>query len=119
MNITDNGEKKCFSCDKVFEAMTEERIGKLLQNPFRWIAACDLSTRKLNKIYRNFEFKTYESESSFVNKVMKLAVSEGHHPELDVGYLRVRVTLWTFEAGGVTINDVIFADKADEIYGDS
>ena len=46
----------------------------------------------------------------FVNRVAELAEREGHHPDIEVhGYKRVRLTLSTHSAGGLTEHDVKLA----------
>jgi 4a-hydroxytetrahydrobiopterin dehydratase len=49
----------------------------------------------------------------FVNKVADLAESEGHHPDLEISYSRLKITLWTHAIGGLSVNDFILASKID------
>ncbi|TSC81772.1 MAG: 4a-hydroxytetrahydrobiopterin dehydratase [Parcubacteria group bacterium Gr01-1014_20] len=52
---------------------------------------------------------------SFANRVGDIAEAEGHHPDILVGYGRVRVETWTHAIGGLSINDFILASKIDEL----
>lgn len=70
---------------------------------------------KALKICKKFKFGKYLDGISFVNKVAKLAESEGHHPDLEVGYAKVTVNLWTHAVGGLSENDFILASKIDQI----
>jgi 4a-hydroxytetrahydrobiopterin dehydratase len=52
---------------------------------------------------------------SFVNAVAHIANVEDHHPDLEVGYGRCRVTFTTHAVGGLSQNDFICAAKVDEL----
>ena len=51
----------------------------------------------------------------FVNAVAWIAKSEGHHPDLEVGYERCVVQWSTHAVGGLTENDFICAAKVDRL----
>jgi 4a-hydroxytetrahydrobiopterin dehydratase len=42
-----------------------------------------------------------------------VAEAEGHHPDLELGWGRVKIVLWTHSIGGLSENDFIVAAKAD------
>lgn len=65
---------------------------------------------------RKFTFKDFKESMSFVNNVAKLAENEGHHPEIEISYNKVRLVLFTRAIGGLSRNDFIMAAKIDEIY---
>ena len=44
-----------------------------------------------------------------------LAEAEGHHPDIELGWGRVAVTLTTHAAGGLTDNDFILAATLDRL----
>lgn len=52
---------------------------------------------------------------AFVNKVADVAEAEGHHPDIEVFYNVVNLTLWTHAIGGLFDNDFILAAKIDAI----
>ena len=47
--------------------------------------------------------------------VSVIAEEQGHHPNLTVIYNRVKITLTTHAAGGLTENDFIMAKIIDQI----
>lgn len=49
----------------------------------------------------------------FVNKVARIAQSEGHHPDIHIFYSKVIIELWTHAIGGLSENDFILAAKID------
>jgi len=67
-------------------------------------------------IDRKFTFKDFRESMAFVNDVAKLAESEGHHPEIEISWNKVRMVLFTHAIGGLSRNDFIMAAKIDEIY---
>jgi 4a-hydroxytetrahydrobiopterin dehydratase len=66
-------------------------------------------------IVRLFEFAGYHRTISFVNAVAWIAESEGHHPDLTVGYGKVNVLYTTHAIGGLSENDFICAAKIDRL----
>ena len=66
-------------------------------------------------IVRLFEFAGYHRTISFVNAVAWIAEAEGHHPDLEVHYGKVRVLYTTHAIGGLSENDFICAAKIDRL----
>jgi 4a-hydroxytetrahydrobiopterin dehydratase len=64
------------------------------------------------ELVRTFTFKDFLSSIDFVNQIAKYAEGAGHHPDIDIRYNRVRVSLMTHDAGGLTEKDF---DLAREI----
>jgi 4a-hydroxytetrahydrobiopterin dehydratase len=67
------------------------------------------------KIEKKFKFKDFVENIKFVNKVADLAESEGHHPDLEISYSRLKITLWTHAIGGLSVNDFILASKIEAL----
>lgn len=66
-------------------------------------------------ISRVFEFQGYARTMGFVNAVAFIAETEGHHPDLEVGYGRCVVKWSTHAVDGLTENDFICAAKVDRL----
>lgn len=58
-----------------------------------------------------FRFADFRTAMLFANTVACLAESENHHPDLEIGYGRVRVRYSTHDVGGLSRNDFICAAK--------
>jgi len=71
-----------------------------------------VGTSRLEKEYRFIDFV---EAMQFANRIGDLAEAEGHHPDLLVGWGRVKVYLWTHAADGLTKNDFILAAKISEL----
>ena len=56
-------------------------------------------------IQRTFKFKNFVEAIAFVNRIVEPAESANHHPDLEVSYGKVVVTLTTHDAGGLTEKD--------------
>ena len=104
MKLTD---KICVPCQAGTKPFTEKESAKYLkQLPKGWKVM-------ENKILKEFNFKTYPETMAFVNRAALIAQEEGHHPNLEVGYSKVIVSIWTHAIGGLSENDFILAAKID------
>lgn len=60
-------------------------------------------------IRRTFEFPNFRAAVAFVAYVAELAEAADHHPDIDIRYNKVTLTLTTYSAGGLTDKDVTLA----------
>ena len=66
-------------------------------------------------ITRCFEFKDFPAAIKFVNAVARLAEKAWHHPDMDIRWNKVTLTLTTHDAGGLTEKDFELAKKFDQL----
>jgi 4a-hydroxytetrahydrobiopterin dehydratase len=67
-------------------------------------------------IHRDWTFADFREAMAFVNRVAERAEEVNHHPDILVhGWNKVRLTLVTHSAGGVTQNDLEMARKLDDV----
>jgi len=98
------------TCRPQGSAVKGEELRKLFgQLQFGWTMPND---HHLEKEYR---FKDFREALGFVNRLGEVAERENHHPDIFLAWGRVKVTLWTHSAGGLTRNDFILAAKADQL----
>ena len=74
-----------------------------------------------NAIHKEFTFPGFTGAIGFVNRVADLAQAAGHHPDIEIHYNRVVISLSTHDEGGVTEKDVELAsgiDAASDTAGD-
>jgi 4a-hydroxytetrahydrobiopterin dehydratase len=64
---------------------------------------------------REFSFPDFKTALDFVNKVGELAEAAQHHPDIELGWGRVKVSLTTHDAGGVTDKDRQLAEQIDNL----
>jgi 4a-hydroxytetrahydrobiopterin dehydratase len=70
--------------------------------------------RQGDSIVCNYAFKDFAAALAFVNQVGELAEAADHHPDILLhGWNKVRITLSTHSAKGLTQNDFSLARKID------
>ena len=70
---------------------------------------------KADAISHDFKFKTFSEAFSFMTRVALAAEKMDHHPEWSNVYNKVRITLTTHSAGGLTEKDTKLAEKIDRL----
>ncbi|HNR22098.1 MAG TPA: 4a-hydroxytetrahydrobiopterin dehydratase [Steroidobacteraceae bacterium] len=109
--MTDLSRRKCVPCEggiaPLERADAERYCGSLHQD---WQLADDAKS-----IRREFAFRDFFRTMSFVNALAHIANLEDHHPDLEVGYNRCRVSFTTHAIKGLSENDFICAAKIDLI----
>ena len=66
-------------------------------------------------IERTFEFDDFSQAIDFVNSVAEIAEEEDHHPDIDIRWNKVRLSLSTHSEGGLTDLDFQLARKIDNL----
>ncbi len=61
------------------------------------------------KLVREWLFKDFVAAMLFVNHIAALAEAAEHHPDIDIRYNRVTLSLVSHDAGGITENDTAMA----------
>jgi 4a-hydroxytetrahydrobiopterin dehydratase len=64
---------------------------------------------------KEYRFLNFADALHFANQVGQIAEAEGHHPDLLVGWGRVKVYLWTHAVDGLTKNDFVLAAKIEKL----
>jgi 4a-hydroxytetrahydrobiopterin dehydratase len=72
-------------------------------------------TRNGPVIARRFEFKDFSAAIKFVNVVAELAEQVAHHPDIDIRWNKVTLSLTTHDAGGLTNSDFALARNLDSL----
>jgi len=68
-----------------------------------------------NKICKVFEFKTYLNGVEFINKIAPIAERLNHHPDINLGYCKVKISIYSHDLGGVTTKCINLATTIDSI----
>jgi 4a-hydroxytetrahydrobiopterin dehydratase len=72
-------------------------------------------TKKGSTITRTFQFRDFSTAIEFVNAVARLAERASHHPDIEVRWNKVTLSLTTHDEGGLTEKDFDLAMKADQL----
>ncbi len=68
-----------------------------------------------NSISREFKFADFKTALEFVNNVGELAEQANHHPDIELGWGRVKVALTTHSENKVTDKDRKLAEAIDRL----
>ncbi len=60
-------------------------------------------------------FPSFPDAVDFVNEVARLAEQADHHPDIELRYRTVKLSLTTHSAGGLTDADFTLARRIDEL----
>ena len=66
-------------------------------------------------IFKKFNFNNFNKALEFPNLVGNIAESEGHHPDISLGWGYSVIMLHTHAIKGLSINDFLIALKIDEL----
>ena len=67
-------------------------------------------------IEKRFRFKSYLAGLDFAYAVGKIAEEQNHHPDILIGWRRIKVTFSTHSIKGLSPNDFIMAAKSELEY---
>jgi 4a-hydroxytetrahydrobiopterin dehydratase len=90
--------------------LTDEELEGFLSSSEGWTSQGDA-------IVKDFAFPGFRAAIAFVNRVAEQADAARHHPDIEVHYDHVRISLSTHDAGGVTDKDVAAAAEIDAAAG--
>jgi 4a-hydroxytetrahydrobiopterin dehydratase len=88
--------------------LSDADIQSRLQDLSGWQVSGDAITKQ-------FTFADFIQSMQFVNRLAEAAEAAQHHPDIDIRYSKVTVTLSTHDAGGVTEKDIALAQEADAV----
>jgi len=71
------------------------------------------------RLVRTWRFDDFAGALALVNRVGAVAEAENHHPDIELGWGRVVVRLWTHTVGGLSDNDFIVAAKIDRVVAEA
>ncbi|MGH2979901.1 MAG: 4a-hydroxytetrahydrobiopterin dehydratase [Solirubrobacterales bacterium] len=99
----------CEACEKGAPPLSEEEATLLGARVAQW-------QREGNqRLRREFKFPNFRDAFGFVARVALVAESEGHHPDIELGWGRAQFELTTHAASGLTRNDFVMAAKIDRL----
>ena len=72
-------------------------------------------TRDGKELVRQYKFADFKEAMAFVNRVAAQAEKMDHHPDILIQYNKVRLSLSTHSAGGLTESDLTLAKNIDTL----
>ena len=109
--MSDNlSEKKCVPCESGTPPLAYEQIASYKER-----VSSEWEVLENKKIRRQFRFGDFREAMHFVQRVADIAEQENHHPNIEIHWNKVILTLWTHAIGGLSENDFILASKIDQL----
>lgn len=95
--------------------LSTDQIQKELPRLAGWQLVSTSSGQVGKEINKTFELKDFTHAMGFVQSVALLAERANHHPDIDIRWNKVTLTLSTHSAGGLTENDFRLAKAINEL----
>jgi 4a-hydroxytetrahydrobiopterin dehydratase len=64
---------------------------------------------------KEFRFADFAQALAFTNRVGALAEEVNHHPDIELAWGRVKLTIWTHKIDGLNEADFVWAAKVDQL----
>ena len=101
-------DRTCASCAGAAASLQSETLARLageLGGAWQVVGA--------TRLEKEYLFKNFREALAFTNRVGAVAERENHHPDIELGWGRVKLVIWTHRLGGLTEADFVLAAKAD------
>jgi len=72
-------------------------------------------SRRGEVITKTFQFRNFMTGIDFIGSVAKAAEAAGHHPDIDVRYTKIVMSLSTHDSGGITQKDLDLAKQIERL----
>jgi 4a-hydroxytetrahydrobiopterin dehydratase len=90
-------------------ALTAKQISLHLRAVPNW-------SKRAQTIFRTFKFQGFLKSIDFVNRIARRAQKINHHPDIDIRFDKVTLTLTTHDEGGITEKDFSLAGECDGVF---
>jgi len=105
-------DKACVPCRGGVSPLSAEEARRYLEEVPGWTLDEDGS-----RIRRKWKFPDFAAAMAFAGKVGELAETQGHHPDLSVGWGYCEVVFRTHAIRGLHENDFIMAARVNALTG--
>ena len=102
----------CEPCRGGTPPLTDDEIQPLAAEVPEWSVR---DVDGIKRLERLFSFPDFKQAMAFAVRAGEVAEAEQHHPDLHVGWGKVRVEVWTHKIRGLHKNDFILAAKIDRL----
>ena len=94
--INELAKQRCVPCKGGVLPLTYQEIEPLLQQINGWQVIENHHLKKTKT------FKDFVSALAFVNEIGKIAEAEGHHPDINLSWGRVTISIFTHKIDGLS-----------------
>lgn len=103
-------DRRCIPCKSGIPPLE----GEALHSLYRQLGA-GWKLIEEKRLEKDYAFKNFKEALYFTNQVGQIAEDEGHHPDIHLGWGKVKLLIWTHKIDGLTENDFILAAKCDRV----
>ncbi|MCJ7429004.1 MAG: 4a-hydroxytetrahydrobiopterin dehydratase [Candidatus Nanohaloarchaeota archaeon QJJ-5] len=108
--MTNLANQQCVPCQGGVPPMQPEEIEELITDLHDdWDAVND------HHLKRSFDLADFEEALALTNDIGEIAEAEGHHPNIELTWGEVTVTIYTHKIDGLHKADFVLAAKIDEL----
>ncbi len=107
--MQDSTPYKCTPCEGEVSPLPRDTVTAMIVKYPGWELVDD------RKIVKQLRFKDFVRAKYFLDLLSNVAQEQGHHPSFTLNYNRLKITLTTHAAGGLTENDFIMGGIINEI----
>jgi 4a-hydroxytetrahydrobiopterin dehydratase len=100
-------DRQCVPCKGGVPPLSSEAAAPLLAQIDDWKIVEE------HHLEKQYKLKNFAAALELVNRIGAVAEEQNHHPDLELAWGRVKVTIWTHKINGLTESDFIFAAKCD------
>ena len=109
-NMGGLAKEKCVPCRGGVPALQGEELRELARTlGGHWSVVGE------HHLEKEFHFPDFAKALAFTNAIGAVAEAEGHHPDIQLAWGKVRVTIWTHKIDGLTRSDFVLAAKIDAV----
>ena len=90
--------------------LSDEEIAARLESLSGW-------EQEGNSIRKRFDLGDFKGSVGFVNRLTPVAEEMNHHPDLEISWSKVTVSITTHSEGGLTRDDFELAGRIDALGG--
>jgi 4a-hydroxytetrahydrobiopterin dehydratase len=69
--------------------------------------------RRGDALVKTYTFDRFANGIAFVDRIAVEADAMNHHPDIDIRYTKVTISLSTHDAGGITQSDLVLAERIE------
>lgn len=108
--MSELAKKKCVPCSQG----TPPLEGESLKNLYQQLGK-EWELIEGRRIQKTFRFKDFQEALAFVNAIGIISEQEDHHPDIELSWGKVKVSLMTHKIKGLSESDFVLAAKVDEL----
>ena len=105
--MADLSLRHCVPCHHGTPRLDEASAESLLRDLPGWTIV------DRHHLSKTWTFPDFRRALDFVNRVGAVAEAAGHHPDIELGWGRVQLAIWTHAIDGLSESDFILAARAE------